>query len=119
METYLKAKPRYDFGDRQTDEDNIYQGYSVGMNIGLFKMIKAYGGLTLYKQSQYFKFYDKFQILGDNGSYWVKSSKEGEIFGANLGMLLFFADQWYFQFGGSSNPGGVELGIGTTAMFNH
>ena len=113
-ENISESKARYDFGDRQTDEDNIYHGYSLGTVVTVYRMIKIYGGLTLYKQSQYLKFYDEFQILGDNGSYWVKSAKENEIFSFNLGTFLFFTDEWYFQLGGSFNPSGLELGIGKT-----
>lgn len=111
-ENISESESRNTFGDRQTDEDNVYQGYSLGTIFSLFSNLKIYGGLTLYKQAQYLNFYDEFHILGDNGSYWIKSSKESEVMNFNLGLFFFFKDDWYLQFGGTFKPSGIELGVG-------
>jgi hypothetical protein len=111
-ENISEEEARDIFVDTQTDEDFNYQGYSLGTVISIYQRFKIYGGLTLFKQTHYLRFYDKFQILGDNGSYWIKTSKDNEIFSFNLGLFYFFSDTWYLQVGRTFKPSGFELGVG-------
>ena len=57
--------------------------FNFGPNVRLSKDVALLGGVSIAINTIYTQFYDKFEILGDRGKYYVENSNktEGGVYG--------------------------------------
>lgn len=93
--------------------------FDIGIGVQLVKGVYGFGGIGYFTNKKvdagYLKYYDAMNILGDNGSYWIrdytKISNENKI-NFNCG-FMFKAPQGLIAIVGlDTAPFGIELGLG-------
>ena len=99
------------WNDRQTGKDLNSELYILGAYFNIYRNIFGYGGIGYVNREHFIQFYDKFQILGDNGSYWVKENSEENF--CLCGGIMIVINNVYVQLGtGTMSPASVQFGIG-------
>jgi len=112
------------FGDNRIGEETDYMMIDIGLIKNISPSIFLYGGAGNTYESNYFQYYDEYEILGGNGRYWVNGNVSSKL---NLtgGMLIFPKDFKMLGFnhikiGIHSSPIEISVGLGSTlfAQFN-
>lgn len=109
--------------------ENIYgddflrkDGNWISLNACLTKVITdyiaVYGGFGYSAYSQYRQYYDEFEILGDNGKYWIDDEGESKS-SINILAGIFFplSSLWNMQIGAEYQPAGLSLGFARKLFF--
>lgn len=74
---------KYTFNDTQLGDVTGTLMFNFGPNVRLSKDVALLGGVSIAINTIYTQFYDKFEILGDRGKYYVENSNktEGGVYG--------------------------------------
>lgn len=106
------------FGDEFLKKDGNWISINVCLTKVITEYIAVFGGLGYSAYSQYRQYYDDFEILGDNGEYWIedegKSKSEINILG---GFFFPLNSLWNMQIGAEYQPAGVSLGVARKVFF--
>lgn len=100
------------FNDRFLGEDKGSVSISSGITRSITRYSAIYLGFAYTFFSYYRQYHDEFEILGNNGNYWIED-KEKSSSGISIigGLLVPVSNSVVFQVGYSSLPNGVMLGV--------
>lgn len=89
----------------------------ISLNFGLTRGIAAktaiYGGVGVAQSYHYRQYYDSFQILGNNGQYWIADESQDKTYpNIIIGLLFLVSDRVTLNIGTESVPNGIDFGIG-------
>ncbi len=84
--SYHKAK--YDFRDKEKGNQYKDVMFDIGTVYNASKIINLYLAVSIQERSEYKEFYDEFQILGDNGKYYLSPTSK---FGIGLSGGIMFS----------------------------
>jgi len=66
-------------GDSKVDESTAFASYSGGLTFGINTTTSIYIGGGITKVMNYNQYYDPFEILGNDGKYWIEDDTESSI----------------------------------------
>jgi len=66
-------------GDSKVDESTAFASYSGGLTFGINTTTSIYIGGGITKVMNYNQYYDPFEILGNDGKYWIEDDSENSI----------------------------------------
>ena len=67
---------QYTYGDTKTGEIESNLGFNIDLNYTIFKNFSLVGGIAHLGTRTYWKYFDKYYILGNSGNYVVDYSRE-------------------------------------------
>ncbi|MDA3814721.1 MAG: hypothetical protein PF570_10780, partial [Candidatus Cloacimonetes bacterium] len=71
-----------------------------------------YGGLGVSIYSEYRQYKDEYEILGNDGEYWIENDDKSKTALNALGGVIFYIDSsWVMQIGAESQPTGITIGF--------
>lgn len=100
------------WGDRLLKEQTVYNTYGGGLTYALRRNFFLYSGVGISTTSSYRQYHDEFQILGDNGDYWIDGPDGDTNTNFVFGGMLRTSRSFVIQAGYDTNPSGLNLGIG-------
>ena len=107
-------------GDSKIDEKNIYASYLGGINyLTNSKKTILYVGFGITKASNYNQYYDPFEILGNDGKYWIEDDADYETITSFTAGIIFikmkYSDDFFLtsSFSILSSPFNVGISLGT------
>ncbi len=107
--SYEKAK--YEYKDKELERTNKLRDYGIGLNYSVEDIITFGAGLLITSSDEFAKFYDKYQILGDNGNYYVSAGSLTS-FSYHIYVAKDYKSKFRIQIGISDfNKPTLELGI--------
>ena len=99
--------------DQLLKKNDSWVSINVGLTKVVLKNLVLYGGSGISFYSEYRQYKDEFEILGDNGKYWIENDDESKITLNALGGFIIQIDpKFAFQIGAESQPTGVTIGFG-------
>ena len=98
------------WGDTQTQSIKSYGGAMYGVTYKLDDGVYAYLGLGSRAEQRYYQYYDRYEILGDNGKYWVKGGNTLER--RYAGGLVLLQNRLMWVVGASAKPIRLSAGVG-------
>lgn len=94
--SYNKAK--YYFNDKELETQSYNWGATFGIVLMVTEKIYLNAGLQYQSIMEYIKFHDDFEILGDDGDYYIEGkSKSG--MGVDLGLLHRIGESFSIKVG--------------------
>jgi hypothetical protein len=81
-------KARYTYNDSPQGTITAYTDFIGGVNHDFSNYLRGGVGIILTQEMNYHKFYDKYQILGDNGGYYSQEELVN-----HYGLYLYVAKQ--------------------------
>ena len=101
------------FGDQLLKKDDNWLSMNAGLTKILSNHIAFYGGLGFSIYSEYRQYKDEFEILGDNGKYWIENEDKSKTTLNVLGGIIFKINPtWIMQIGAEAQPSGISVGFG-------
>ena len=99
------------FGDSKISTDDDWLTMNIGITKVILNKMLLFIGAGYSDNTHYNQYYDEYEILGSNGKYWIerKSNSGVNFFG---GSMFIVSDKIILQFGASSFPSSLILGIG-------
>lgn len=99
------------FGDSKVSTDEDWLTMNLGVTKTIFANTLLFIGAGYSDHTYYNQYYDEFEILGSNGKYWIERKSDS---GINLfgGSMIIISNKVILQFGASSFPGSLILGLG-------
>jgi hypothetical protein len=104
-------------GDKKIDESTGCRSFEIGITSRAATNLFFYIGIGYGYSAKYMQFYDRFEILGSNGKYWIRTEENSSV---NFlgGLMYFIGTGLYLQFGADTFPGGLNIGIGWSSILN-
>jgi opacity protein-like surface antigen len=107
---HISVSQAESWGDPLRDKKNTWLSMNVGATFPVASRLAIYAGAGYSNNSKVRNYYDPLQILGTNGSYWVKDGDTNYLNGIG-GVLIILGPSWGLQVGGEAKPRGVTSGI--------
>lgn len=100
------------FGDKLLEKGDGSFAINLGITQNVLKKSFLYGGLGYSSIYGYRRYYDPFEILGDNGKYWIDDpDKKGGNINLFGGIIILTGNNVSLLLGGCSKPAGFNFGI--------
>ena len=101
------------FGDQLLNKDNHWFSINAGSTKVISQYTAIYVGLGVSLYSEYRQYKDDFEILGDNGKYWIENDDKSKTTINALGGIIFKINPtWVMQIGAEAQPTGISIGFG-------
>jgi len=98
--------------DRLIDVKDSWISINVGAMVEIYKYLSLYFGLGASFYSEYRKYYDRFEILGRYGKYWIENNqKDTTYFDMLYGVIITPVSWLPISVGYEKNPKGLNLSI--------
>lgn len=106
------------FGDRLIKKDDNWFSMNAGITKVISNHLAFYGGLGFSSYSEYRQYKDEFEILGDDGEYWIENDdKSKTTLNALGGVIIQIDPRWIMQIGAEAQPTGISIGFGKILDF--
>jgi len=106
------------FGDRLIKKDDNWLSMNAGITKVILNHLAFYGGLGFSIYSEYRQYKDEFEILGDDGEYWIENDdKSKTTLNALGGVIIQIDPRWIMQIGAEAQPTGISIGFGKILDF--
>jgi len=102
------------FGDTLLESNDKWQSFFVGITQKIYKLNFIYGGIGFSNKDVFRKYDDEYEILGNQGHYWIKDSDASIRYapGIQLGLLHIMPTGWCIGGGFQTTPQGVHIIVG-------
>jgi len=111
-ETVSINKAENILGDKRINTAHSYTIINVGYIKETIKNNYLYGGVGLSMTNEFYQYYDKYEMLGDNGKYWIDGENNKSELNITVGILSVCDEKYYFMIGVDTQPMGIDLGVG-------
>ena len=106
------------FGDQLLKKDDNWLSLNAGLTKVVSNQLAIYAGLGFSIYSEYRQYKDEFEILGDNGKYWIENEDKSKTTLNALGGIIFKINPtWIMQIGAEAQPTGISIGFGKILDF--
>lgn len=106
------------FADTFLEERETAESIDIAYLLRITKSLAVYGGIGWTEYLHTRKYYDRFEILGSNGAYWVADpAKDHSETNVILGSVFHFTRKWCALLGYQTEPGSACIGIGYGLMW--
>ena len=87
---------------------------NIGITKPFIKDISGYIGIGISISSVFRKYYDKYEMLGKHGSYWIEDNNASERkINIMTGIFYKIRDKYNIKFSIDTSPVGFGIGIGS------
>ena len=111
-ETVSINKAENIFGDKRINTAKSHTIINIGYIKEIIKNNYLYGGVGLTTTNEFYQYKDEYEILGNNGEYWIDGKNSKSDINITVGLLSVCDEKYYFMIGVDTQPGGINFGVG-------